>query len=409
MRHFALQFLVAAVLLVLAAAWTKEDHEIFQLRDEIMVNEGPNVTFYDFLAVKPTASQDDINKAYRKKSKELHPDKVKRAFIANNSRQPRDKTKKNKKPGVHVSKGPSDRQVANAVKEANERSARLNLAANILRGPSRERYDHFLKYGFPKWKGTGYYYSRFRPGLGSVLLGLFVVFGGFGHYIGLVLSYRRQREFMGRYIRHARKAAWGDERGIGGIPGLDAAATTPAPTPVPEPEEAPAAAMNRRQKRMMDRESRKENKKGSKKEAAGGSGTATPTGESTSPGLIGAPVGTKRRVYAENGKVLVVDSVGNVFLEEETEDGDTQEFLLDVDEIPRPQIRDTAVFRLPVWLYRRTVEKLLGKGSAQSAEDEDAAQAAEDDVLEEVEEKQAASTATSASSAKKRGKRNQRK
>ena len=100
----------------------------------------------DFLAVKPSATQDDINKAYRKKSKQLHPDKVRRAFIANNSRQPRDKTKKNKKPGVHVSKGPSERQIANVVKEANERSARLNLAANILRGPSRERYDHFLNF-----------------------------------------------------------------------------------------------------------------------------------------------------------------------------------------------------------------------------------------------------------------------
>jgi hypothetical protein len=369
--------------------------------------------------VNPTASQDAINKAYRKKSKQLHPDKVRRAFIANGSRQPLDKSTKNKKPGVHVSKGPSDRQIANAVKEANERSARLNLAANILRGPSRERYDHFLKYGFPKWKGTGYYYSRFRPGLGSVLLGLFVVFGGFGHYIGLVLSYRRQREFMGRYIRHARKAAWGDERGIGGIPGLDAsAAAAPAPAPAPEPqaEEAPAAAMNRRQKRMMDRENRKENKKGSKKDGASGSGTATPTGEPTgepttnTPSLIGA-VGTKRRVYAENGKVLIVDSVGNVFLEEETEDGDKQEFLLDVDEIPRPQIRETVVFTLPVWLYRKTTEKLLGKDSTKLDDDEDA-QAAEEEaeyVEEEVEEKQATSTATSSSSSKKRGKRNQRK
>lgn len=363
--------------------------------------------------MKPTASQDDINKAYRKRSKQLHPDKVKRAFIANNSRDKSSKkNNKNKKPSVHVSKGPSDRQIANAVKEANERSTRLNLAANILRGPSRERYDHFLKYGFPKWKGTGYYYSRFRPGLGSVLLGLFVVFGGFGHYIGLVLSYRRQREFMGRYIRHARKAAWGDERGLGGIPGLDAAAAAaPAPAPAPEPEEAPAAAMNRRQKRMMDRENRKENKKGSKKDASGaGSGTATPTGEPTTPGLVGA-VGTKRRVHAENGKILVVDSAGNVFLEEENEDGEAQEFLLDVDEIPRPKIRDTVVFRLPVWLYRRTAEKLLGKDSSK-LDDEDAQEAEEEEeyVQVEVEEKQATSTATSSSSnTKKRGKRNQRK
>jgi len=28
------------------------------------------------------------------------------------------------------------------------------------------RYDFFYKNGVPKWRGTGYYYSRFRPGLG---------------------------------------------------------------------------------------------------------------------------------------------------------------------------------------------------------------------------------------------------
>ncbi len=28
------------------------------------------------------------------------------------------------------------------------------------------RYDFFYKNGVPIWRGTGYYYSRFRPGLG---------------------------------------------------------------------------------------------------------------------------------------------------------------------------------------------------------------------------------------------------
>jgi hypothetical protein len=58
-------------------------------------------------------------------------------------------------------------------------------------------------------------------------------------------------------------------------------------------------------------------------------------------------------VTAENGKILIVDSMGNVFLEEEDEDGDVQEYLLDVDEIPKPTISDTGVVRLPVWLYRK--------------------------------------------------------
>ena len=32
------------------------------------------------------------------------------------------------------------------------------------------RYDFFYKNGVPKWRGTGYYYSRFRPGLGVRVL-----------------------------------------------------------------------------------------------------------------------------------------------------------------------------------------------------------------------------------------------
>jgi hypothetical protein len=31
------------------------------------------------------------------------------------------------------------------------------------------RYDFFYKNGVPKWRGTDYYYSRFRPGLGVSL------------------------------------------------------------------------------------------------------------------------------------------------------------------------------------------------------------------------------------------------
>jgi len=382
MKHPTLRFLLLAILLAVVAAWTKEDHEIFRLRDEMANTEGLNVTFYDFLGIKPNANQDQVNKAYRKKSKLLHPDKVKRAFIANSAKDPKS-TKKSKTPGVHVSTGPSERQVKAIVKEAHERAARLNLVANILRGPSRERYDHFLKHGFPKWKGTGYYYSRFRPGLGSVLGGLFLVFGGAGHYLALVLSWKRQREFVDRYIRHARKAAWGDESGV---PGLDVA-SPPAPAPFPAPdteEEGAPVAMNRRQKRMMEKENRKEGKKSGKGNKKSGSGTATPVSEVTT------STGSRKRVVAENGKVLIVDSVGNVFLEEETEDGEQQEFLLDVEEIPRPTFRDTVVFRLPAWCYLRTVGRLLG-----SSQEEEVIDEAHDDA-DTIEETTATGAATAA-------------
>jgi len=55
------------------------------------------------------------------------------------------------------------------VKGIHERFARLGVVATILRNKeSRKRYDFFYKNGVPKWRGTGYYYSRFRPGLGVI-------------------------------------------------------------------------------------------------------------------------------------------------------------------------------------------------------------------------------------------------
>ncbi|PWY76371.1 DnaJ domain protein [Aspergillus sclerotioniger CBS 115572] len=397
MRPIALRLLVLAALIVLAAAWSKEDYEIFRLNDEVTAAEGANVTFYDFLGVKPSANQDELSKAYRQKSRLLHPDKVKRTFIANSSK---DKSRsKSSQASVHVNKGRSQREIAAAVKEAHERSARLNTVANILRGPARERYDHFLKNGFPKWKGTGYYYSRFRPGLGSVLAGLFLVFGGGAHYAALVLSWKRQREFVDRYIRQARRAAWGDESGVRGIPGLDSAPDpASAPSPAPEPEAA-AMPMNRRQKRMMDRENRKEGKKGGRATSRN-SGTVTPTFESVE------PTGERKRVIAENGKVLIVDSVGNVFLEEEME-GERQEFLLDIEEIQRPTIRDTMVFRLPGWFYHKTIGKFLGPSHTA-----DSGAEAEEELSDMVEQSaegiSSSAVPSKTGSSKRRGKRSQR-
>ncbi|KAI1993838.1 hypothetical protein LOZ53_002051 [Ophidiomyces ophidiicola] len=322
-----------------------------------MLAEGVNVTFYDFLGVKPSVSQSDLSKAFRKRSKQLHPDKAKRAFLASRAKPTRKPSGK-AKPGVHVGKRPSEREIQQVAKQATERFARLGIIHDILKGPERERYDYFLNNGFPKWKGTGYYYSRFRPGLGSVLAGLFLAFGGAAHYLALVLSWKRQVEFVDRYVRHARRAAWGDELGIQGLGSLrnydDKASTT---EPITDEAAEEPIVMNRRQKRMMEKESRKENKKAKKE---GFPGTATPTNVVTS-------VGDRKRVVAENGKVLIVDAAGNVFLEEETEEGEKAEFLLDVNEIRKPTIRDTMVYRLPVWCYDKTVGRFI-KGSGPDAQ-----------------------------------------
>ncbi|KAK2768848.1 hypothetical protein FQN54_000708 [Arachnomyces sp. PD_36] len=398
MKSSALRLLVLVALVVLVSAWSPEDHEIFRVRDEILSTEGQNVTFYDFLGIKPSASQDDIIKSYRKKAKTLHPDKVKRSFTASHAK-PGKTPKKGQKPGVNVSKGPSEKEIQNAVKQAEARYARMGVVKDILRGPGRARYDHFLKNGFPRWKGTGYYYSRFRPGLGSVLAGLFMAFGGAAHYGALILGWKRQREFVDRYIRHARRAAWGDELGIKGLPGVDSPAAAPPPPPAAENQEGP---MNRRQKRMMDRENRKDGKGKPARKGSRSPGTATPTGDSGA-----SPTGEKKRVVAENGKVLIVDSIGNVFLEEENEDGVKQEFLLDIDEIHRPTIRDTMLFRLPAWFFQKSVGRFTGSSGsgAADAEGEDNVEYLDEDADSEQVETTASQPSRANGVSKRKGKR----
>lgn len=332
----------AAILLLLvcfvgwSSCWTKEDHEIFRLRDEVQANEGTNATFYSFMGLKANANQDDINKAYRKLSRNLHPDKARSNWLATYNVPRKPTTKAGAKPTVHVQKNkkPSQSEINRFNKEANARFERLSLVTNILRGPERSRYDHFLLNGFPAWRGTGYYYQRFRPGLGTVLFGLFVFVGGGVHYAALYLSWKRQREFVERYIKHARRMAWGDEGGIGAIPGLGGSASTNgsvAQQSIPDSDES--MQWNRKQKRAMEKDKKKDAKNPTKNaraaEKARTSGISTPVEAE----IISGPVGSKKRTVAENGKVLIVDSVGNVFLEEETEEGTRQEFLLDVSSI----------------------------------------------------------------------------
>ncbi len=315
------------------------DREIFRVRDELATAFGPDVTFYDFVGVPPSASLDDINKAYRKKTRSLHPDKVKQQLAAERAKAHK---KKGAKPGVHVAKAPTAAEVRAAIKRASDMQARLSIVTNILRGPERDRYDHFLSNGFPVWKGTEYYYNRYRPGFGTVLFGLFVFVGGGMHYLALYMSWKRQREFVERYIRYARNAAWGNQL-VGGIDidlggGLGAGgAALPAPnTADPGLDDEPQlpAPTNRKQRRMQERDAKREaardgtaGRRGRRGGAAvsGNSGSATPT---TQP--LAGPTGTTKRVVAENGKVLVVDSLGDVYLEQADEDGNVEELLLDV-------------------------------------------------------------------------------
>ncbi|ODV90732.1 hypothetical protein CANCADRAFT_44370 [Tortispora caseinolytica NRRL Y-17796] len=154
-------------------AWSEKDYELFELKDAVEKAEGTGVTFYDWLDVSPYSSNEELTKSYRKLSRKLHPDKA---------------PKKQKK-------------------VANERFSRLSVVISILRDPEmRERYDYFLKHGFPKWRGTGYYYRRLRPGLGSVLVLLVCLFN-WAHYGIIRMNARGHRRHMQYCIDTAREVA----------------------------------------------------------------------------------------------------------------------------------------------------------------------------------------------------------
>ncbi|KAF9268059.1 DnaJ-domain-containing protein [Marasmius fiardii PR-910] len=166
-------FALIALLVTVVLAWEQEDHEIFDLVSAVERSEGKGTSFYSWLEVPHTASTAEIAKAYRKLSMQLHPDK---------------------NPGK---------------KNVHERFARLGVVAAILRNSeSRERYDFFYKNGVPTWRGTGYYYSRFRPGLGTVAVFLIMLTSSL-QYMVQRMNYKRDLERIEYVIREARLAAWG--------------------------------------------------------------------------------------------------------------------------------------------------------------------------------------------------------
>lgn len=174
---FSVIFLACLACFV-AANWTPEDYEIFSLNDKIKQDLGSDFYQWLGLAKGPKSTTAEISKAYRKLSRKIHPDKYRG-------------NKKSEK------------------KRAEERFQRLSLVGNILRDHNlKQRYDYFLKNGFPKWKGTGYYYSRFQPGVMFVLVVLYVLVSTF-QYISLKINRKQDFKRIVKLKDEVKRLAWG--------------------------------------------------------------------------------------------------------------------------------------------------------------------------------------------------------
>ncbi|KAI3405404.2 hypothetical protein KGF56_001800 [Candida oxycetoniae] len=182
--------LVFAIILLIGVctAWTTEDYEIFKLNDLIKQDLGPETTFYSWLGLTngPSSTSSEIKKAYRKLSKVLHPDKL-----------------------SSVSK--------KVKKQAEEKFSRLSLVADILSDQSRKRrYDYFYAKGFPRWKGTGYYYSKYRPGLITTIIFIYIFVGTF-HYFALKINRKQDYKRIANIRNEIKAQAWGGSQ----VPPLD--------------------------------------------------------------------------------------------------------------------------------------------------------------------------------------------
>lgn len=163
-----------------ASPWSASDYEIFKLNDKVKEDLGKDTTFYSWLNLPkgPKSSYEEINQAYRKLSKRIHPDR-----FAGKSKKLR--------------------------KQAEEKFQRFSLVGNILRDRAlKKRYDYFLDKGFPKWKGTGYYYSKFRPGV-ALTIGLLFVIAGVLQFVALKINRKQDYKRVKGLREEIKRQAWG--------------------------------------------------------------------------------------------------------------------------------------------------------------------------------------------------------
>ncbi|KAL3899747.1 MAG: hypothetical protein SGCHY_001814 [Lobulomycetales sp.] len=122
-----------------------------ELRSMPLQEEGSN--FYSALGLDQSATQGEINKASRRRAIEFHPDK-------------------------------------NSDPQAKKFYKLLTSVSAILKDPKRrELYDGHLARGIPVWRGSGYYYKKYKPGLGTVLVFSILVISVMQYVTALVVYF----------------------------------------------------------------------------------------------------------------------------------------------------------------------------------------------------------------------------
>ncbi|GMS88995.1 hypothetical protein PENTCL1PPCAC_11170, partial [Pristionchus entomophagus] len=132
-------------------AWDQQELGMYDLIEEV------NQNFYELFGIEPTATTQEVKKAYRKMSLEWHPDR-------------------------------------NSADNAAEKFRQVVGVYEVLKDASmREKYDSVLENGMPDWRSGIYYYRRYRKmGGAEASLLLFIALSG-GHYLMLWGSFFEKR------------------------------------------------------------------------------------------------------------------------------------------------------------------------------------------------------------------------
>lgn len=151
-----MKWILLLCLTSLCYCWDEQDYSLFDLQDELRQLH-PTADFYSILGIDRTAEATEVTKAYRKVALQHHPDKT-------------------------------------TDKQSHKLYTILTSITQVLKDDEqRLRYDGHLVRGFPRWRGTGYYYRRYQPGLFAALV-IILFFISLAQYIIHWIDYYRRKE-----------------------------------------------------------------------------------------------------------------------------------------------------------------------------------------------------------------------